>query len=282
MSALHLSKYHATGNDFLVTLAGDEPPLSAAEVVALCDRHRGIGADGVITVGAPPGGSDVDCTFHLRNADGGEAEMSGNGMRCLAALAARCGIGRVAELHVLAGVRRRDVTLTRDRDGHVVAADVDMGAPTFEPAAIPFTGAADGEIDVEVDGAHYTGVAVGMGNPHLVLFVEDVDTVPVARHGALLEHDARFPRRTNVEWVVARDRGHAAMRVRERGVGETLSCGTGACAAAAALSRRGLVDSCLTMHVPGGDLTIAIHDTIRLGGPVAHVFDVDIDRDRLA
>ncbi len=286
MTTLQLSKYHATGNDFLVTVASDgSAPLSAREVALLCDRHRGIGADGLITLGPPPASGDADCTFHLRNADGGEAEMSGNGMRCLAAAAAAQGFGAATSLRVLTAAGRRDVTLTRAAGGTVIAADVDMGSPTFVPSEIPFAGSDGRDVVAAVDGTTYCGDAIGMGNPHLVLRVDTIEavrTAPVALHGAALEHDPRFPNRTNVEWVAARDRAYAEMRVWERGVGETLSCGTGACAAAAALRRHDLVDARLTMHVPGGELSIELGDTVRLGGPVVHVFDVNIARERLA
>ena len=286
VTAVLLAKYHATGNDFLVTstmpaIAGGAYALTPDEVVALCDRHRGIGADGVITVGSAEPATGADCTFALRNADGGNAEMSGNGMRCLAAFAARHGIGTASELRVHTPAGRRDVALERDREGVVIAADVDMGRATFVPALIPFDAADAHDVIAAVDGVRYCGDAVGMGNPHLVLRVDDVAAIPVAVHGPVLEHDTRFPQRTNVEWVAVRDRSHAVMRVWERGAGETLSCGTGACAAAAALRERDLVDERLTMHVPGGDLVIDLGDMIRLGGPVAHVFDVEIDRERI-
>src|SRR5262249_31183778 len=148
----------------------------------------------------------------------------------------------------------RTVTLVRDRDGAVIAADVDMGTATFVPAEIPFSEPVVRDVVAKVDGVGYDGDAVGMGNPHWVLRVDDVDSIPVAIHGPVLEHDPRFPQRTNVEWVAVRDRTHARMRVWERGAGETLSCGTGACAAAAALHARGLIDERVTMRVDGGDL----------------------------
>ncbi len=282
MNSLQLSKLHATGNDFLVYVALDgSSPLTAGEAAALCDRHRGIGADGVITLGLPRPSRDTHCTFRLRNADGGEAEMSGNGIRCLAAVAAAHGLGTTDELRVDTGAGQRDVALIRDASGRVVAADVDMGAATFAPDRIPFDGPVAHDVVAAIDGMRYNGDAVGMGNPHWVLRVDDPQLVPVAAHGAVLEHDARFPQRTNVEWVAVSDRRHAVMRVWERGVGETLSCGTGACAAAAALHERGLVDDRLTMQVPGGELSIVLGDTIRLGGAVHHVFDVEIDRSSL-
>jgi diaminopimelate epimerase len=127
----------------------------------------------------------------------------------------------------------------------------------------------------------YRGDAVGAGNPHFVLFVDDPDAARVTQHGPHLERDERFPNRTNVEFVAVDARDRIRMRVWERGVGETLSCGTGACAAAAAAHRRGLVDDAVTVVVPGGELRLRIGDTISLGGPVAHVFDVEIDLDAL-
>ncbi|HEV2993630.1 MAG TPA: diaminopimelate epimerase, partial [Acidimicrobiia bacterium] len=128
----------------------------------------------------------------------------------------------------------------------------------------------------------YHGAAVGMGNPHLVLLVDDVDTARVTQHGPHLEHDPRFPAGTNVEFVAPGGRDELRMRTWERGVGETLSCGTGACAAAAVTHRRGLVGADVTVHVRGGALHVHLGDTTLLGGPVVHVFDVDLDPERLA
>ena len=127
----------------------------------------------------------------------------------------------------------------------------------------------------------YHGDAAGMGNPHLVLLVEDVEEARVTQHGPRLEHDERFPNRVNVEFVAPGGPDTIRMRVWERGVGETLSCGTGACAAAAVAHRRGLVGERVTVRVPGGDLTVELGETIRLGGPVVHVFDVDVESDAL-
>lgn len=280
MSALHLSKLHATGNDFLVALALDEdaPSLDAVTVAALCDRHRGIGADGLITVS--PGGDGADCTMTLVNADGGMAEMSGNGIRALAWVAARAGLGTPDQLVVDTAAGRRAVALVRT-GGDVIAADVDMGPVTFDPGRIPVDADSPFELEALVDGVAYRGDAAGLGNPHLVLFVDDPSAVPVGRHGPKLEHDRRFPRRTNVEFIAVEGRERLSMRVWERGVGETLSCGTGACAAAAVAVRRGLVEECVVVDVPGGSLTVNVGATIRLGGPVVHVFDVELSHERL-
>jgi len=269
MTSTRLSKLHATGNDFLVRLALDAESraLAPAEVAALCDRHRGVGADGLISIG--PGSPDdgIDCTMTLRNADGGAAEMSGNGIRCLAWVAARAGLGTADELRVQTAAGLRVVALTRDTAGTVIAADVDMGAVTL------------GEEDVEfvVEGVEYWGDVANVGNPHVVCFVVDPDAVPLASHGPRIELDARFPQRTNVEFIRVHPPDAIDMRVWERGVGETLSCGTGACAVAAVAHNRGVVDDHVRVRVPGGGLDVTLGDTVRLGGPVEHVFDVEIE-----
>jgi diaminopimelate epimerase len=271
---LALSKLHATGNDFLVQVALDptEAALDPVVIAALCDRHRGIGADGLITIG--PGRDGADCSMTLVNADGGRAEMSGNGVRCLAWVAARAGLLRGDELLVDTAAGRRRVTVSRDADGSVVAGEVDMGSVTFEPDRIPVQAASAFDLDAIVDGAKYHGDAAGMGNPHLVLLVEDPTEVPVAEHGPRIEHDPRFPRRVNVEFIAVTGVDRIAMRVWERGAGETQSCGTGACASAAVAHRRGLVGERVRVDVLGGTLQVALGPSVRLGGPVVHVFDV--------
>jgi diaminopimelate epimerase len=264
---LSLSKLHATGNDFLVRLALDEPapPLPVEAVSAVCDRHRGIGADGLITVG--PGEQGADCTMLLQNADGGVAEMSGNGIRCLAWVAARAGLGGAAELVVDTGGGRRQVALTNDAHGRVVAAEVDMGPITF--------GATD--LVVRVHGTDYRGDVADIGNPHYVVFVEDPATTRVTTHGPIIEHNEHFPNRTNVEFIRVLAPDLVEMRVWERGAGETQSCGTGACAAAAVAHRRGWCNGDTHVRVPGGELHVALGATVRLGGPVVHVFDIDFE-----
>ncbi|HZP29688.1 MAG TPA: diaminopimelate epimerase [Acidimicrobiia bacterium] len=277
-----LAKLHATGNDFLVwdrlgsADAGAGAP-TAAHAVALCDRHRGVGADGLIVLG--PGRDGADCEMVLFNADGGVAEMSGNGVRCLAWVAVRAGLGGSGRLVVDTGGGRRVVELDRDRaSGTLRAATVDMGAVTFDPSRIPVDAPSAFGLEATFHGHTYRGDAAGMGNPHFVTFVEDVAAARVTQHGPHLEHDPRFPSRTNVEFVAAGPEPDALrMRVWERGVGETLSCGTGACAAAAVAHRRGLAGDRVTVHLPGGDLVVELGDTVRLGGPVVHVFDVVVD-----
>ena len=268
---MRLAKLHATGNDFLVA---DAPGPDPSRVAALCDRHRGVGADGLLVLG--PARDGADCTMTLYNADGSRAEMSGNGMRCLAWVAVDHGLATDSTLVVGTTAGRRRVALDRDASGALRAATVEMGPVTFEPAAIPFTGPSPYDLDVTYHGVTYHGDAAGVGNPHLVLLVDDVATARVTQHGPHLEHDDRFPAGTNVEFVTPVDRRELQMRVWERGVGETLSCGTGACAAAAVAHRRGLVDEHVTVHVLGGDLDVTLGPTVTLGGPVTHVFDVDV------
>lgn len=275
-----LSKLHATGNDFLVLDALRDPEalgFGPEPVAAICDRHRGVGADGLIVVSRSAGAAD--CAMTLVNADGHPAEVSGNGLRCLAWAAVRSGLGDGKRLVVEteAGVRTVDVEL--DAAGDVVTAISDMGPVTFEPAAIPLDAPSPFDLEVTYHGVTYHGDAAGVGNPHLVLLVDDPDTARVTQHGPHLEEDERFPNRVNVEFIAPGPEPDAVrMRVWERGVGETLSCGTGACAAAAVAHRRKLVaDDRVVVHVRGGDLVVELGETARLGGPVTHVFDVDLD-----
>ncbi len=279
MTALNLSKLHATGNDFIVwnALSAGMGHPDAVTVAALCDRHRGIGADGFITLG--PGSDGADCSMILQNADGGVAEMSGNGVRCLARVAALAGRGAPGGLVVATGAGRRSVRLVRDASGDVVAAEVDMGPVTFDPVLIPLDAPSPFDLQFDADGTAYRGDAAGMGNPHVVLFVADPSEVPVDLHGPLIECDPRLPKRANVEFVALESDTEMVMRVWERGVGETLSCGTGACAAAAVANHRGLAGARSVVEVPGGRLTVTVGETVLLEGPVEHVFDVEVDVD---
>jgi diaminopimelate epimerase len=278
VTPVRLAKYEATGNDFLVwSWLGQHTGvmgLIGVQAAALCDRHRGVGADGLIVLS--PSSEGGDCHMLLFNADGDIAEMSGNGIRCLAAEAVRHGFGDGARLTVDTDAGRREVVYELDASGTLVAATVDMGPVTFDPAAIPLDAPSAFGVTAEFHGVEYEGDAAGMGNPHLVLFVDDPATARVTQHGPRLERDERFPQRTNVEFVTVSGPDEITMRVWERGVGETLSCGTGACAAAAVAHRRELVGEGVTVRVPGGTLAVELADSVRLGGPVRHVFDVDI------
>jgi len=242
---IRLEKYHGLGNDFLVLLdLGDRRPVEASEVRALCDRHRGIGADGVIRV--TPGSGQATCAMELFNADGSRAEMSGNGIRCLAMAMVDAGLsGPRMVVETDAGEK----LVTVDEDGW---ASVDMGM-------------------AKVD-AKDVGVAfVDMGNPHTVVEVEDLDVPGLARRAQT------WPGR-NVEFVViGPGPDELRMRVWERGVGETLACGTGACAAAAAAYVWGRVGSRVTVAQPGGNATVVLEsETIVLSGPADHIATVEV------
>ncbi len=258
-----LAKLHATGNDFLVSTV----PLTGADAVALCDRHTGVGADGLLIL--EPGRDGADATMTLYNADGSLAEMSGNGARCLAWVARRDGMGTAERLVVDTGGGRRTLELTCDETGVLTYAVCDMGAVTVEATGLL----------AEAGAVSFEGDAASIGNPHWVMIVADPAPLDLPTVGPALEHDARFPDRVNVEFIAPAGLDAISMRVWERGVGETRSCGTGACAAAAVAHRRGLVGADVIVHVPGGTLTVGLGDTVRLGGPVVHVFDVDVDVD---
>ena len=278
---LGLSKYEATANDFLVvddldrTLDGCD---LAGVARAVCDRHVGIGADGLIRM-LPPTEAESDCSMELHNADGSRAEMSGNGIRTLALAARRKGLGTEHELRVDTDAGLKTITFAeavspaKAASGQAVESTVAMGEPTFDPAEIPFTG--DLPIEVELDGKVVSGIPVGMGNPHLVLFVDDPSAVDLDLHGAVLEHDERFPRRTNVEFVRVTD-GDLELRVWERGASETLSCGTGACASAAAAHRMGRIGTSSNVNVPGGRLSVRLDGTAFLTGPARWIADIKI------
>ena len=273
---MRFEKWQALGNDYLIVERANLPePLTAERVRFLCDRHTGVGADGVIVV--KPGSDGADAAMLLFNADGGIAEMSGNGMRCLAWAAVRDGLGDGKQLVVDTDGGRRTVDYECDADGSVIRAAVDMGSVTFDPAEIPVDAESAFDLEATYHGVTYRGDAAGMGNPHLVLFVDDPARTRVTTHGPNIEVDDRFPNRTNVEFVTVSGLDELTMRVWERGVGETLSCGTGACAAAAVAHRRGFVGVDVTVKVPGGNLSVQLGDTIRLGGPVVHAFDVELE-----
>ena len=253
------TKMHGLGNDFIVFEAAADAPLpDAALWRRLADRHTGIGFDQAFVV-LPPRSAGTDAYWRIFNADGGEVEQCGNGARCVAEwlrLAGRAsaadgagGDGAAAlRLGSLGGI----VTARFPAPGRVA---VGMGVPRFTTA--PTTGAAaDDGHELVIDGVPVRFTQVSMGNPHIVLRVPSVDTAPVSTLGAALERHPMFPQRTNVGFLEVVDRGRGRLRVFERGVGETLACGTGACAAMAAGRRAGLFDASVTLMLRGGDLVI--------------------------
>jgi diaminopimelate epimerase len=274
-------KYQGTGNDFVMTLdPEDERPLTPDEVRALCDRRFGIGADGSIRVTRR---SDGRAFMDYRNADGSVAEMCGNGLRCVAMLLRDLGeeTGASFDVETRAGVRR----VTVREDGRVT---VDMGEPNFTKAAIPMRGPAwETYLDEPFDlggGVLVRATALSMGNPHLVLFLEEQpERFHVSHIGAVLERDERFPEGTNVEFARVGSDGIAA-RVWERGSGETMACGSGACAIAVAAHETGLVDRRTWIRFPGGALEVEREEagSVRLTGPAERVFETTIDVEALA
>jgi diaminopimelate epimerase len=272
--ALHLTKHHGAGNDFLVLLDPDgRRPLSGAEARALCDRHRGVGADGILRL--VQGGDGTDLTMDLRNADGGAAEMSGNGIRCLVQAAVHAGWVTPGTVSVttLAGVRTVDYR-PGDHPG-LAFARVDMGPAILGPDLMA---ALSPDIPPGVARARY----VDMGNPHIVLYGGPVDDATVGRVGPRLE--ASVEGRANVEFIwPGTESDTLTLRVWERGVGETLACGTGTCAAAAAAHDWGFTGSVVRVHNPGGTLEVELTAAgIFLAGPTQKVADISVDGDVLA
>jgi diaminopimelate epimerase len=271
MTTLKFTKMQGLGNDFVV-LDGirQRVMLSPAQVRLLADRRFGVGCDQVLLVEAPTG--DADFRYRIFNADGGEVEQCGNGARCFVVFVRDQGLTTKRELRVeTAGGL---IVPRLEGDGQVT---VDMGVPRVAAADVPFE---DGEGAVvealDVDGVPVRISALSMGNPHAVQVVADVDLAPVTTQGLRIEHHPRFPQRVNAGYMQVVDRATIRLRVWERGAGETLACGTGACAAVVAGVRRGLVDSPVRVQVRGGELMIAWAgdgQPVHMTGPAATVFE---------
>lgn len=275
---LEFAKMNGLGNDFIVIEDLDESIDMSPDAVAwFCDRHFGVGADGVVLV-RPATTHEADYYMHYYNADGSLAEMCGNGARCFAKYVVDRGmVGADRDslvIETLGGLK--PVTFTRDEDGLLEAATVDMGVPELDPSAIPttFGGTQVYECPIETPWGVVRVSAVSMGNPHAIIWVDDVEAAPVETVGPFIERHERFPKGTNVEFAQLIDDHTIRIRVWERGVGETLACGTGACATAVAgtLSCRTGRDA--TIELPGGDLAIRWHedDHVYMTGSAAFSF----------
>jgi diaminopimelate epimerase len=273
---MDFTKLHGTGNDFVVVDARALDGDWAALATRVCDRHFGVGADGLI-LAAPSARADI--RMRIFNADGSEAEMSGNGMRCLVKFAVDGGIvsPRGDAFDVETGNGVLGVRITTE-GGRVTRVEEAMGRPRLDPREIPVAIEAPGPVlrhPLDVDGETLEVTPVSMGNPHTV-YVQDepVDTYPLHRIGPLVEHHRLFPNRTNFEVIRMLGPGSAEMRVWERGVGETLSCGSGASAVMAAARLLGLAGDSLSLRVPGGELDLAWdgEGDVTLTGPVEEVF----------
>ena len=275
---LKFTKMQGAGNDFVVLDGVSRSlALSPAQLRRLADRHFGVGCDQILLV-EPPRTAGTDFRYRIFNADGGEVEQCGNGARCFVRFVRERGLTAKSEIRVetAAGV----IAPRMEADGEVT---VNMGAPVFEAKRVPFVTDSDALVQpLEVGGATVEITAVSMGNPHAVQLVEDVDSAPVLTQGPLIEHHPRFPRRVNAGYMQVEDRGRIRLRVYERGTGETLACGTGACAAVAAGIRRGLLDARVRVSTRGGDLTIRWEggdNPVWLTGPAVTVFEGEIEID---
>ena len=256
---LAFTKMHGAGNDFVVIDATREPfSLSRAQLQRIADRHLGVGCDQILVV--EPGGRDVDFRYRIFNADGGEVEQCGNGARCFVKFVHRKGLTTKRE--ILVETLGGRIAPRLEPDGEV---SVDMGAPSRPVLET-----------LEIDGEKVELAIVSMGNPHAVQLVEDVSKAPVTTQGPKLEHHPRFPSRVNAGYMQVQDRRRIALRVWERGSGETLSCGTGACAAVVSGIARGLLDSPVRVATRGGALTISWaggDNAVWMKGPAEAVYE---------
>ncbi|MDP9933083.1 diaminopimelate epimerase [Variovorax paradoxus] len=287
---IRFTKMQGAGNDFVVL---DETRgslgLTAAQYRFLADRHFGVGADQILTVRPPSkdAAEGVDFQYVIHNADGGEVEQCGNGARCFMRFVREQHLTEkdAVRVETLAGI----IEPRMGEDGRVT---VDMGPPIFEPARVPFDTAGLSPqpmgswhtwhlaLGTHADSAIVSVAVLSMGNPHAVQVVDNVDTAPVARQGPQIEHHPRFPQRVNAGFMQVGDRTHVKLRVFERGAGETLACGTGACAAVVAGIRLGLLDSRVDVQTHGGVLTIGWEgegNPVLMTGPATTVFEGDIE-----
>jgi diaminopimelate epimerase len=271
-------KMQGLGNDFLVFDAAANIRLDSGTLRALADRHTGVGFDQALMLERPRD-PDSRVFYRVFNSDGSEVEQCGNGARCIAALLYDRApeMGRELTMGSTGGTIR-----ARVRDDGLVS--VDMGVPNFEPSAIPFDVARRCEsYSLNVEGTEFEIGAVSVGNPHAVLRVADTKSAPVERIGLNIERHERFPNRANVGFMQVIDPGHIALRVFERGVGETLACGTGACAAVAVGRQRGWLEQEVRVDLPGGTAMVAwpgAGQSIWLTGPATTVFKGSIDLTR--
>ena len=284
---IRFTKMQGAGNDFVVL---DETQgllgLSAAQYRWLADRHFGVGADQILSVrAAPPGAQGIDFAYVIHNADGGEVEHCGNGARCFVRYVHDHGLSQSERIRVQ--TTNRVLELHLQADGRV---RVDMGAPEFDLARVPFD--ASGLLARRIAGWDTWPLALGdvgtvhvavlsMGNPHAVLWVDDVEHAPVLQWGPLIEAHPRFAQRVNAGFAQVLSRTAISLRVYERGVGETLACGTGACAAVVAGIREGLLDPVVEVQTRGGALRIEwsgdLTAPVRMSGPATRVFEGQVD-----
>ena len=276
---MKFTKMHGCGNDYVYVNLFEEQLDNPAEVsIKVSDRHFGIGSDGLITIGPS---DKADFRMHIYNADGSEAEMCGNGIRCVAKYVYDHKLTDKTEITVETGAGVLTLILYPE-NGKVQQVRVDMGEPILTPADIPVVSEKDQVIDepIEVGGKTWNMTCVSMGNPHAVVFVDDTASFPLEKYGPLFENHERFPKRTNTEFVQVISRTEANMRVWERGSAETWACGTGTCACVMACILNGKTEDKVLVHLRGGDLTIEYDrasNHVFMTGPATEVFSGEIE-----
>lgn len=282
---MRFTKMHGAANDYVYVDVAAEPleeSLLARLTVALADRHTGVGSDGLVLI-CPS--QRADFRMRMLNAcDGSEAEMCGNAIRCVGKYAHDHGLTDKLDLTIetLGGLKY--LKLFPGADGSIERVRVDMGAPVFDPQLIPVAAERPFDLTAEADGKTWTLHCASTGNPHAVTYVDDPMALDLPRIGPLLENHTLFPRRANIEFARVMDRSHIQMRVWERGSGETMACGTGACATAVVSMARGLVDDRVDVALRGGTLTIewpSLQGSVFMTGPAVEVFTGEIDIDAL-
>ncbi len=269
---INFTKMHGLGNDFVVIDAiHQDISLTTEQYRFIADRRQGVGCDQILLVQSPQS-SDVDFRYRIFNADGGEVEQCGNGARCFARFVRDKGLSDKSV--ILVETRTGTIELRIQDDGQVT---VNMGPARLQPVDIPFIADAQApSYSLEVDGQQYEVGAVSVGNPHVVLDVDDIDSAPVQTLGPLIEHHQRFPNRVNVGFMQVMDRDNIRLRVWERGVGETLACGSGACAAVVSGIIRGWLQPQVMVHLELGELVVSWQgkdQPIIMTGPAQTVFE---------
>ncbi|THB67301.1 MAG: diaminopimelate epimerase [Gammaproteobacteria bacterium] len=271
---MKFTKMHGLGNDFVVIDAINQKiDLSYNDVKKIADRKFGVGCDQLLLVEKTLS-KGADFRYRIYNADGNEVEQCGNGARCFASFVAAKGLTRKKEIPV--ETAKGNIILQLQDDNMVT---VNMGLPSFSPEDLPFSADAESDLyQIEVENEKVEISALSMGNPHAVILSKDVDTAPVSWLGPKIEKHARFPNRVNVGFMQVVSDNHIRLRVYERGCGETLACGTGACAAAVAGIRRGLLQEEVKVSLTGGDLVISWKDgeSVFMTGPTEFVFEGEI------
>ncbi len=275
---MHFTKMEGCGNDYIYIDGTKESVSDKAGLSRrLSDRHFGIGSDGIIFINPS---DTADFEMQMFNADGTEAEMCGNGIRCVAKFIYDKGLKRSETLRIQTKAGIKEIRLVI-RDGVVTGATVDMGVPILKCSEIPVIAPGDDPVGIEIEtgGKKQKVTCVSMGNPHCVVFVEDTAAIDIEKEGPLFENNTAFPKRINTEFVHVKDRGHIDMRVWERGSGETLACGTGACASAVACVLNGLTQRKIAVKLLGGILDIEYAEKdghVYMTGPANTVFEGDV------